>query len=80
MTVPTAIIDWLRTNPLPGRLFVKLAVVLPLGLLAGVLLSELADWLGWPQNVAAIGAAMVALGAGLRLANRVADQLRIPEP
>lgn len=80
MTMAALLIDWLRANPLAGRLLVKLAVVLPLGLIAGVALSELVDWLGWPQNVAAVGAALVALGAGLRLANRAAERLGIPEP
>jgi hypothetical protein len=71
---------WLRANPLGGRLAVKLAVVLPLGLAVGFLLAWLCDVLGVSQNFAALGAALVALGAGLRLAGRVADFLEIPQP
>lgn len=71
---------WLRANPLAGRLLVKLAVALPLGLGCGVLLAWLCDVLGLSQNLAAVGAAVVAVAAATRLAARVADHLGIPEP
>lgn len=72
--------DWLRANPIAGRMAVKLAVMLPLGLGAGLLLSWLCDLAGVSQNFAAGGAALVALAAGTGLAGRVAVRLGIPEP
>lgn len=71
---------WLRANPLGGRLLVKLAVVLPIGLACGAVLAWVCDHVGVSQNFAALGAAVVALAAGLRLAGRVADRLGIAEP
>ena len=71
---------WLRENPIIGRMAVKLAVVLPLGLAAGVPLSRVCELLGVSQNFAAGGAALAALAAGTGLAGRIAAQLGIPEP
>ena len=74
------ILAWLRANPLGGRLVVKVAVVLPLGIACGLLLAWLCDLFALSQNIAAAGAAVVALVAGLKLAGRIADRLGIPEP
>jgi hypothetical protein len=71
---------WLRANPLSGRLAVKLAVALPLGLAAGLVLLCFCDLFGLSPNLAALAAAVVALWAGTRLAGRLADALGIPEP
>jgi len=71
---------WLRANPLGGRLAVKLALALPLGLVAGLLLVGLCDVFGVSRNLAALGAAVVAVWASTRLAGRVAAVLDIPEP
>ncbi len=71
---------WLRANPVVGRLAVKLAVALPLGLAAGLLLEGLCASFGWSPNLAAAGAAVVAVVAATRLAGRVATVLGIPEP
>lgn len=73
-------LTWLRANPLAGRLLVKLALALPLGLGCGALLAWLCDLLGRSQNLAALGAAVVALVAATRLAGPVAGHLGIPEP
>ena len=70
---------WLRANPSGGRLAVKLAVALPLGLATGLLLRWVCDALALSQNIAALGAALVALGAAVGLAGRVAALLGIPE-
>jgi hypothetical protein len=74
------ILAWLRTHPLGGRLAVKLALALPLGLAAGLLLGWLCDAFGVTRNLAALGAAAVAVWASMRLAGRVAAFLGIPEP
>ena len=74
------ILAWLRANPLGGRLVVKVAVVLPLGLASGLLLTWLCDLFALSQNIAAGAAAAIALIAGLKLANRIAGRLGIPEP
>jgi hypothetical protein len=71
---------WLRANPVVGRLAVKLAVALPLGLAAGLLLLWVCDMFAWSPNLAALGAAVVAVAAATRLAGRLADALGIPEP
>ncbi len=73
-------LTWLRGNPLTARLLIKLAVVLPLGLATGLLLAWACDALAVTQNLAALGAALTALAAGTRLANRLAVRLGIPEP
>ena len=71
---------WLRANPTGGRLAVKLALALPLGLAAGLLLGWLCDNVGVSRNLAALGAAVVAVWAGSRLSGRLAGTLGIPEP
>ena len=73
-------LTWLRANPTGGRLAVKLGLALPLGLATGLLLAWLCDAFGVTQNLAAVGAALVAVLAGTRLAARVAGLLGIPEP
>jgi hypothetical protein len=80
MNGQAAILAWLRANPLTGRLLVRLAVVLPLGIATGLALAWLCDVLDVSQNFAALGAAVVAFGAGMRLAGRIADRLGIPVP
>ncbi len=80
MPIHTDMLTWLRGNPLTARLLIKLAVVLPLGLATGLLLAWVCDVLELSQNVAALGAALTALAAGMRLANRLADRLGIPGP
>jgi hypothetical protein len=71
---------WLRANPLAGRLVVKVAVALPLGLAVGLVLLWLCDLVALSPNLAAMAAAVVAVWAASRLSGRLADTLGIPEP
>ena len=71
---------WLRANPLAGRLVVKLAIALPLGLAVGLVLLWLCDIFALSPNLAAVAAAVVAVWAGTRLSGRLAGVLGIPEP
>ncbi len=74
------ILAWLRNNPLGGRLLLKLAVALPLGLLVGLLLIWGCEALGVSQNLAALGAALATLGGSARISPLLAERLGIPEP
>jgi hypothetical protein len=78
--MPASWAQWLRGHPLAGRFIVRLAIVLPLGLLAGALLLVLAGPLGLPRNGAALGAALVAYIAGSRISERVIARIGIPAP
>jgi hypothetical protein len=73
------ILRWLRANPLAGRLVVKLAVALPMGLAAGLVLAWVCDALGLTRNIAAVGAALAALAGSARVSPRLAQRLGIPE-
>lgn len=80
MTRPTShFVRWLRANPLAGRMLLKIAIALPLGGGAGLVLIGLGSVFGFDRNIAAVGAALATFWGSQRLAPSLARRLDMPE-
>ena len=74
----TGLMGWARANPIWARLWIKLAVRLPLALALVVGFQFLADRFALSANGAAIVGVVVGVWGGGRIAERVCAALTIP--